>query len=167
MEVKGKSSPINFLELGCPAGPYSDRPRNLPGWGRSMFRVSGLECSGQLFSSSHCCQWVLAYGGPPNPEAPGGSWCSGFNLAATALLESVSPTPVIYHGTRMAIVAMSYSFRAILNIFHSFFLVFNSSFQIECYLLFTSYCGKEFSHILYPSSYFQSVTLQFSLVCSF
>ena len=40
VEVKKVSLPHQFLELGCPAGPYSRQAKNLPG--RGKIHVQGL-----------------------------------------------------------------------------------------------------------------------------
>lgn len=167
VEVKGKSSPTIFRIKVALQGPIPDRPEPSRDGEDPCSGVSGLECSGeQLLLFLPLLPVVLTSRWTPNPEAPHGSWCSGTPAAATAPLESVSPTQSFTMVPEWPSLQCLF-FQGYFKHISSFFLVFNSSFQIECYLYSLPIVVKSsLTSFILPLT-FQFVTLQFSLVCSF
>ena len=132
-----------------------------------MLRVSGLECSGgQLFSSSHCLQRCQPHSGPLTLRLLAEAGALGPQQQPpllSSLSHPLSHLPWYLNGHRYNVLFFQGYFKHT----SSFLLVFNSSFQIECYLYPLPIVVKSYliSFIL-PLS-FQFVTLQFSLFCSF
>lgn len=84
-------------------------------------------------------------------------------LLPLSLSHPLSHLPWYPNGHRCNVLFFQGYFKHI----SSFFLVFNSSFQIECYLYSLPIVVKSsLTSFILPLT-FQSVTLQFSLVCSF
>lgn len=167
VEVKKVSLPHQFLELGCPAGPYSRQAKNLPGMGK--IHVQGLWVR-MLRGAAHfflpLFPVVLTPHWTPNPEASRGGWCSGAQQQPSlplSLSHPLSHLPWYPNGHRCNVLFFQGYFKHI----SLFLLVLNSSFQTECYVHSLPIVVKSYLTSFILPLPFQFVTLQFSLFCSF